>query len=139
MAVTVGYLGSHGTFSEIAVMQYFSSQRYEPKNYKSFDEILNDCDQQILDYAMLPVENTTTGVISRTYDLFRDHQVHAVGETVVPIKEDLIVVPHTEIAQIHEVYSHPEVIAQCQNFFRTNPGITPIATTDSSAAVEYIK
>ncbi len=139
MALTVGYLGSHGTFSEIAVMQYFSSQRYEPKSYKDFSEILNDCDQKKLDFAMLPVENTTTGIISRTYDLFRDHLVNAVGETVVPIREDLIVVPHTEMTQIREVYSHPEVISQCQNFFRSHPEFTPIATTDSSAAVEYIK
>ncbi|MCH4207318.1 MAG: prephenate dehydratase [Solobacterium sp.] len=139
MTVKVGYLGRHGTFSEIAVMQYFNAQRYEPKNYTDFNTILNECDEGKLDCAMLPVENTTTGVIARTYDLFQHHHVHAVGEIVVPIREDLIVLPGTQMETLKEAYSHPEVISQCQNFFHAHPEIKPIACSDSAAAVEYVK
>ena len=117
MGIKVGYQGKHGTFSEIAVMRYFEGQDIEQRNYPGFPQIMDDCDAGVLDYAVLPVENTTTGVISRTYDLFKDHHVHAVGEIIVPIHENLIASPGTKIEEITEVYSHPEALSQCQKFF----------------------
>ena len=65
----VGYQGAHGTFSEIAVQRYFEGKDIEARNYTNFVDILNDLDAGILDAAMLPVENSTTGTIYRTYDL----------------------------------------------------------------------
>ena len=93
MTVRVGYQGTNGTFSEIAVMRYFEGRDYEPRSYKNFMDILNDLDCGVLDYALLPVENTTTGVISRTVDLFRNYGIHAVGEITVPIRQNLIGFP----------------------------------------------
>lgn len=139
MAYKVGYQGNHGTFSEIAVMRYFENKEIEPHNYKNFTDILNDCDNGTLDYALLPVENTTTGVISRTVDLFKNYGIHAVGEIVVPIIEDLIVVEGTTISDIKEVYSHPEAISQCSEFFASNPGIKAVAYQDTAKAVEYVR
>lgn len=138
MAVRVGYQGNHGTFSEIAVMKYFAGKQAELCGYRSFPEILADLEKGVLDYGMLPVENTTTGVIARTYDLFQSHDVHAVGETVVPIREDLIAVPGTKIEEIREVYSHPEALSQCSGFFEAHPGIQAIAWQDTSAAVHHV-
>lgn len=139
MGIKVGYQGKHGTFSEIAVMRYFEGQDIEQRNYPGFPQIMDDCDAGVLDYAVLPVENTTTGVISRTYDLFKDHHVHAVGEIIVPIHENLIASPGTKIEQITEVYSHPEALSQCQKFFLAHPSMKAIAYQDTAAAVSYVK
>lgn len=135
----VGYQGKHGTFSEIAVMNYFAGQKIEQRNYSGFPAIMDDCDAGILDYAVLPVENTTTGIISRTYDLFKDHHVHAVGEIIVPIQENLLVNPGTKVEDIREVYSHPEALSQCQKFFASHPWMRAIAYQDTAAAVRFVK
>lgn len=139
MAIRVGYQGNHGTFSEIAVMEYFRGRDYEPVGCRGFAEIMSSCDDGSLDYALLPVENTTTGIIARTYDLFRSHAVQAVGEIVVPIREDLIVVPGTNLDAVRKVYSHPEALSQCQKFFAQHPSIQPIAYQDTAASVELVK
>lgn len=139
MAIKVGYQGKHGTFSEIAVLEYFVGKDIEPIGFTNFKDIFDACDEKKIDYALLPVENTTTGIISRTYDLFKYHHVFAVGEINVPIREDLIVVPGTKIEEIEEVYSHPEALSQCQKFFADHHYMQAIAYQDTAKSVEYIK
>lgn len=139
MAVKVGYQGKHGTFSEIAVLNYFKGQEIIPVGFTNFKEIFNACDSGELDYALLPVENTTTGIIARTMDLFKYHKAFAIGEINVPIRQDLIVVPGTKLEEIKEVYSHPEALSQCQNFFMAHSYLQAIAYQDTAKSVEYIK
>ncbi len=139
MSIKIGYQGKHGTFSEIAVLKYFENQNIEPVGFTNFKDIFNAIDSKEIDYALLPVENTTTGIISRTYDLFKYHKAFAVGEINVPIRQDLIVVPGTKIEEIKEVYSHPEALSQCQNFFSNHSYIQAIAYQDTAKSVEYIK
>ena len=139
MSDKVGYQGTNGTFSEIAALRYFEGNEIEQLGYKNFPSILKDVSEGVLDYAVLPVENTTTGIIARTYDLFRHYDIHAVGEINVPIVEDLIVVPGTKIEEIREAYSHPEALSQCQGFFDAHPWIKPVAWQDTAKSVEYVK
>lgn len=139
MSDRVGYQGTNGTFSEIAAVRYFAGQDIEPVGYKNFPSILKDVSSGVLDYAVLPVENTTTGIISRTYDLFKDYDIHAVGEINVQIAENLIVVPGTKMEEIREAYSHPEALSQCQGFFEKHPQIKAMAWQDTAKSVEYVK
>ena len=139
MSDKVGYQGTNGTFSEIAALQYFEGCDIEQIGYKNFPSILKDVSEGVLDYAVLPVENTTTGIIARTYDLFKDYNIHAVGEINVPIAEDLIVVPGTTIDEVREAYSHPEALSQCQGFFESHPAIKAMAWQDTAKSVEYVK
>ncbi|MBR4164287.1 MAG: prephenate dehydratase [Solobacterium sp.] len=135
----VGYQGNHGTFSEIAALRYFAGKNPENKGYKNFRAIMKDVESGELDYAVVPVENTTTGIIARCYDLFQHYNIHAVGEINVPIHEDLIVVPGTKIEEIKEVYSHPEALSQCTNFFAEHENIKQVPFQDTAKSVEYIK
>jgi chorismate mutase/prephenate dehydratase len=135
----VGYQGSHGTFSEIAALEYFKGQSIEQIGYRNFPSILKDTECGAIAYALLPVENTTTGIISRTYDLFKDYAIHAIGEINVPIRENLITVKGTSLSQIKQVYSHPEALAQCQGFFDQHPDIEPVTYQDTAKSVEYIR
>lgn len=139
MPLKVGYQGNHGTFSEIAVMRYFEGQDIEQVSFTNFPDIMKSCESGELDYALIPVENTTTGMISRTYDLFKNHKVMAVGEIIVRIRQDLIVLPGTKPEEIREVYSHPEALSQCQEFFRSHPNIRAVAYQDTARSVEYVR
>lgn len=134
----VGYQGKNGTFSDIAVSEFFK-EPIEKVNYTNFKSIFKDVESGVIDYALVPVENTTTGIISRTYDLFKEYEVYAVGEINVPIIEHLIGLENTPIEDIKEVYSHPEALGQCEHFFQENPHIKSVAYQDTSASVEYVK
>ncbi|SJZ95748.1 prephenate dehydratase [Anaerorhabdus furcosa] len=135
----VGYQGEHGTFSEIAVCQYYKNIEIEQRSYKNFIDILNDLESGVLDTALLPVENSTTGIIYRTYDLLASRDVFAIGEQNVRIQENLIGIQGSKIEEIKEVYSHPEALGQCTGFFNTHPWMKPVSYQDTAKSVEFIK
>ena len=135
----VGYQGVSGAFSEAAVKTFFEGQDYEDVGYSDFISMFEDVESGVLDYAMFPVENTTTGIIARTYDHFQRYDVHAVGEVVVPIRECLIAIPGTSLDEITEVYSHPEALSQCQDLFKRFPRMKPHAHEDTALSVSYIR
>ena len=136
--IKVGYQGAHGTFSEIAVRQFFDGQDIQCCNYTGFADIIEDVRQGVIDYALLPVENTTTGIIYRTVDLLKDSDLFAMGEELVRIDEQLIVLPGTRMEDIREVYSHPEPLNQCSRFFNEHPEFLPVAYQDTAKSVEYV-
>ena len=85
----VGYQGNHGTFSEIAALTYFKDKEIEQVGFKNFPSLFEALASEEIDYAVIPVENTTTGIISRTYDKFRDYDIHAVGDVLCQFYNDL--------------------------------------------------
>lgn len=135
----VGYQGVNGTFSEIAVNQYFKNQDFFSVNYKDFKNILNDVENGLIDYALIPIENTTTGIISRTYDLFKNYNIYVVGEINIKIEEQLLGIKGATLKDIKEIYSHPEALGQCSTFFGQNPNIKSIAFQDTAKSAEYVK
>lgn len=137
--VKAGYQGDHGTYSEMAVLEYFKGKETEQHGCRNFIEIMEGTESGVFDYGVLPVENTTTGIISRSYDLFRKYNVRAVGEINIPIRHHLMALPGTEIEEIREVYSHPEALSQCQGFFLRHPGISQIPYQDTAKSAEYIR
>lgn len=145
MEMKIGYQGVRGAYSEAAVETYLAEQGiteedgYEKVCYRDFPGMLDDIDSGALDLAMFPVENTTTGIIARTYDFFQYHNVHAIAEIVVPVKHNLIVNPGTRLEDIREVYSHPEALSQCMQLFDSYPQMKPVAYEDTALSVGYIK
>lgn len=135
----VGYQGVKGAFSETAVRMLFGNRIYEDMGYSDFISMFRDVESGVLDYAVFPVENTTTGIIARTYDHFQNYRVHAVGEVIVPIEECLIANPGTALEDIREVYSHPEALSQCQDLFKKYPWMNPHAHEDTALSVSYIR
>ena len=139
----IGYQGVKGAFSETALKMWLESigyrKGYEEVCYSSFVDMLTDVEAGRIDYAMFPVENTTTGIIARTYDHFRNYNIHVVGEVVVPIRECLIANPGTKLEDIREVYSHPEALSQCQELFVKYPWMEPHAHEDTALSVSYIR
>ena len=134
----VGYQGVQGSYSEVAVIRYFGERDYTEMQYVGFPAMIQDVAYGKLDYAVFPVENTTTGLISRTYDLFQHYDIHVIGEVNIPIHHHLIGLPGAGLQDIREVYSHPEALSQCQAFLDANPQIKPVVYEDTALAVRYI-
>lgn len=135
----VAYQGVPGAFSQMALREYFANQTVEEVPYREFVDMLKDLAEGRIDAGLFPVENTTTGLIARTYDYFADYPVWAIGEISIPIRENLIGFPGVKEEEIKEVYSHPEALSQCRKIFLKHPAWNPVVYDDTALSVRYIK
>lgn len=70
------------------------------------------------DYAVLPIENSTEGIVTDIYDLLTEYQLYIVGEQGVKVEHVLLGIPETSLDEIKTVYSHPQALAQCKNIWK---------------------
>ncbi len=110
----VAYLGPAGTFSEEAALGFFGSSivRLPCAN---FDEVLHATLSGAADFGVVPVENSTEGVVTRTLDLFLTTQLFIIGETSLFVRHNLLR-REDSMANITAVCAHPQALAQCHNW-----------------------
>ena len=112
--IRVAYLGPAGTFSEQAALQFFGSS-IEHIPCISIDEVFRATASGSAGYGVVPVENSTEGVVSRSLDLFLNSPLHIVGETSLMVKHNLLRLIDS-MEGIEAVYAHPQALAQCQGW-----------------------
>jgi len=117
-AQRVAYLGPAGTFSEEAALQFFGSS-IERIPCNSLDEVFRATAAGSAEFGVVPVENSTEGVISRSLDLFLTSPLHVVGETSLLVRHNLLRLSDS-LEGITAVYAHPQALAQCQNWLNTH-------------------
>ena len=110
--VRVAYLGPAGTYSEQAALQFFGSS-IESVPCPSIDEVFRATASGSAHYGVVPVENSTEGVVSRSLDLFLNSPLHIVGETSLMVRHNLLRLTDS-MEGIEAVYAHPQALAQCQ-------------------------
>ncbi|WP_440999560.1 prephenate dehydratase [Fodinibius sp. SL11] len=119
--VRVAYQGTDGAFSHQAAFRHFE-ERYAQVDcfgYDTFRQAAEAVKEQKVDYAILPIENTTAGSIRETYDLLADDELHIVGEEAIRIIHCLLALEEVPMNRIRRIMSHPQAIAQCSNFLAT--------------------
>ena len=114
----VAYLGPAGTFSEEAAVRFFGSS-IEHVPCASFDEVFRAATAGSADFGVVPVENNTEGVVTRSLDLFLNSPLHIIGETSLLVRHNLLRLSDT-LDGITAVYAHPQALAQCQNWLNTH-------------------
>jgi chorismate mutase/prephenate dehydratase len=116
--VRVAYLGPAGTFSEQAALQFFGSS-IEHVPCASIDEVFRATASGSAGYGVVPVENSTEGVVSRSLDLFLNSPLHIVGETSLMVRHNLLRLSGS-MQGVEAVYAHPQALAQCQEWLTTH-------------------
>jgi len=110
----IGFQGEHGAYSEMAV------RGFDPKAVAipcaEFDEVFEAVKSGVLEYGVVPVENTLAGPVIAVNDLLIETDLHVVGEVKVPIHHCLLVLPEADHREIKVAYSHPMALAQCRGF-----------------------
>ena len=112
--VRVAYLGPAGTFSEQAAVQFFGSS-IERVPCVSIDEVFRATAAGTAEFGVVPVENSTEGVVSRSLDLFLNSPLHIVGEISLMVRHNLLRLSES-LEGIEAVYAHPQALAQCQGW-----------------------
>ncbi len=110
----VAYLGPAGTFSEEAALGFFGSSiaRVPCAN---FDEVLHATLSGAADFGVVPVENSTEGVVTRALDLFLTTSLFIIGETSLFVRHNLLR-KQDSLTAIQAVCAHPQALAQCHNW-----------------------
>jgi len=130
--VKVAFQGERGAFSEDAVITFFRDAEFLPCSYLSdvFEAVLTDR----ADFGVVPVENSQAGSINDTYDLLLSYPLNIFGEINLRIRHCLMALPGQSVDEIRTVYSHPQALAQCEEFLRKlSAEVVPTYDTAGSA------
>lgn len=113
--VRVVFQGAEGAYSQAAMMQYFGSQ-IDSFHVDTFRDAMSAIEEGSADFAVLPIENSTAGIVSDIYDLLVEFENYIVGEQIIKIEHCLLGVPGTKLEDIKTVYSHPQSLMQSARF-----------------------
>jgi chorismate mutase/prephenate dehydratase len=114
----VAYLGPAGTFSELAALGYFGSSIVRV-SCASIDEVFRTTSAGAADFGVVPVENSTEGVVARSLDLFLHTPLFIVGETSLFVRHNLLR-RALGAEGISAVLAHPQALAQCHAWLSTH-------------------
>src|SRR5881409_774261 len=110
----VAYQGEAGAYSEEGALQLFPEAEHRPS--PSIRTVFESVEVGRAAWGLVPLDNSQAGSINETYDLFLRHGLHLVGETIVRVDHCLLALPGSQIDELREVMSHPQAIAQCEEF-----------------------
>ncbi len=126
------FQGERGAFSEDAVISFFDNVETLPCH--SFSDVFEAVLSGTVDFGAVPVENSQAGSINETYDLLLNHPVVIFGEINMRINHFLISLPGESLDSIKTIFSHPQALAQCQEFIsKLNVDVYPGYNTAGSA------
>ena len=135
MNSTVGYQGEAGAYSEEGALGLFPGAELQP--FSSIRKVFEAVEVGRIDLGLVPLDNSQAGSINETYDLLLKHGLHLIGETVVQVDHCLLALPGVEISDLEEVISHPQAIAQSEEFLSAID-VTVRAEYDTAGAAKRV-
>ncbi len=130
------FQGVEGAYAHIAMNEYFGAQT-DSFHVDSWREAMEAIQSGEADYAVLPIENSTAGVVAENYDLLIEYDNYIVGEQIIPIRHCLMGLPDAQLSDITSVYSHPQALAQCDRYLQAHEEWD--CATESNTAVAACK
>lgn len=116
------FQGVEGAYAHIAMNKYFGGgmdgAALDSFHVDSWREAMEAIQRGEADYAVLPIENSTAGVVAENYDLLMEYDNYIVGEQIIPIRHCLLGQQDAELSDITSVYSHPQALAQCDRYLQ---------------------
>ncbi len=111
----VVFQGAPGAYSQAAMMQYFGD-KVNAFHVDTFREAMSAIDEGSADFAVLPIENSTAGIVNEIYDLLVEFENYIVGEQIIKIEHCLMATPGTKKEDIKRVYSHAQSLMQSARY-----------------------
>ncbi len=118
--IRVVYQGAQGSYSEAAMKKFFGE---DINNFSvdTFRDAMTAIEEGTADYAVLPIENSTAGIVSQIYDLLVEYENYIVGEQIIPIRHCLLAPAGATMDSIKTVYSHAQSLMQSEHFLSEHP------------------
>ena len=129
----ISYLGPEGTYTQEACEVFFGEQGLLSP-YVTVQEAVEALVRKKVDYAVIPQENTIGGAVTDYLDvLISQPDVYVTGEVELPISQNLLTLPETELGEIRTVYSHKQGIAQGREWLAENLPDAEVIEVSSTA------
>src|ERR1051325_9267754 len=131
----IAYLGPEATFThQAAIRRFGSSLRYQPQ--KTITDVFNEVSKNRADYGVVPIENSTEGVVTHTLDMFVESDLKIVSQIVLRVQHCLL--SNTRQSQIKTLYAHPQALAQCSGSLQKHlPRVEIIKTSSNARSAEF--
>jgi chorismate mutase/prephenate dehydratase len=113
--IRVVYQGVEGAYSHAAMCTYFGRD-VNCYHVKKFRDAMEAIAEGAADYAVLPIENSSAGIVADNYDLLVNFENYIVGEQIVKCEHCLVGLPGTKLSEIKRVYSHQQALSQCEEY-----------------------
>lgn len=137
--VKVAFLGPEGTFTQEAALKHFGHSAVTVP-MGAIDEVFREVAAGAVAYGVVPVENSTEGVINHTLDNFLDSNIHICGEVVLRIHHHLLMSEVTKEDKISRIYSHAQSLAQCRKWLDANfPLAERVAVSSNAEAAKHVR
>jgi chorismate mutase/prephenate dehydratase len=137
--IKVAYLGPEGTFTQQATLKHFGESAVSLP-MAAIDEVFREVEAGAVNYGVVPVENSTEGVINHTLDSFMDSSLRISGEVVLRIHHHLLVGETTRRDKVSRVYSHPQSFAQCRKWLDAHfPHAERVPVSSNAEAARLVK
>ena len=135
--IRVVFQGEEGAYSHAAMAAYFGEE-VNSFHVPKFRDAMEAIAEGSADYAVLPIENSTAGIVTDNFDLLVDFENYIVAEQIVPVEHVLMAVPGTKIEDIRWVISHPQALSQCEGLFQEHREWEPVAYGNTALAAKKV-
>ncbi|MGD8498214.1 MAG: chorismate mutase, partial [Chromatiales bacterium] len=129
--LAVAFLGPEGTFTQAAVFKHFGHS-VNARPLAAIDEVFREVEAGSCHYGVVPIENSTEGVVNHTLDMFLQSPLRICGEVELRIHH-LLLGTADDLAAIETVYSHQQSLAQCREWLDANLPKAQRVTVSSNA------
>lgn len=131
------FQGTEGAYSQLALREYFGEQTdsYHVETWRDAMEAIKNGEA---DYAVLPIENSSAGIVSENYDLMVEYDNCIVGEQIIQINHALLGLPDAELSDITDVYSHPQALMQCSVYLDKHSDWQRISLSNTAMAARKV-
>ena len=134
----VVYQGMPGAYSEAAAIRFFG-EGVSARGMAHFEDSFLALQAGEADYAVLPIENSTTGAIRQVHDLMGRYGYYMVGETTVRVQHCLMALPGTRLEDIRTVYSHEQGLFQSDRFLDAHPDWVRVPLLDTAGSAKFVR
>ena len=128
----VAYLGPEGTFTQAAAKKHFGSS-VEFVSCTSIADEFDAIERQQVDFCVVPIENSTEGVISLTIELLNTSNLRIIGEQELLIEHCLLAKERKSLKEFHTIYAHQQALAQCQHWIKENLPLVKVEAVASNS------
>lgn len=133
----VVFQGEPGAYSEQACVNFFG-EGVQATGLEQFEDAFVALKEGRADYAVLPIENSSTGAIRQIYDLLAQYDFFLVGETTVKVDHCLMALPGATLDTITHVYSHEQGLMQSVRFLKQHPHWRQVPQSDTAGSAKMV-
>lgn len=133
----VVFPGAEGAYTQAAMQEYFGEE-INSFHVDTFRDAMIAVEEGSADFAVLPIENSTAGIVNEIYDMLVEYETYIVGEQIIQIKHCLMGVAGAKMEDIRTVYSHPQSFMQSARYLQEHPKWQRISMNNNAFAAQKV-